>query len=62
MLVIVSTFHSRQERAFVANGVICMRNGLSYSAHAALVFWLMARRGAMLYPKLIGGADSGLPV
>ena len=60
MLVMVSTFHSRHERAFVANGFICMRNERSYSAPAALLFWLLARRGAMLYPKLIGGAAGGL--
>jgi hypothetical protein len=37
-----------------------MRNGLTYSIPAAFLFWLLVRRGAILYPKLIGAAAGGL--
>jgi hypothetical protein len=60
MLVIAAVFRSRQESAFVAGGLACLRNGLTYSIPAAFLFWLLVRRGAILYPKLIGAAGGGL--
>jgi hypothetical protein len=60
MLVIATAFRSHGELAFVANGLVCMKNGLTYSAPAAFLFWLLLRRGAILSPKLIGAATGGL--
>jgi hypothetical protein len=37
-----------------------MKNGLTYSVPAALLFWLLLRRGAILCPKIIGAAAGGL--
>jgi hypothetical protein len=37
-----------------------MKNGLTYSIPAAVLFWLILRRGALLYPKLIGANAGGL--
>jgi hypothetical protein len=59
-LVIATTFRSHQEVAFVAGGLVCIKNGLMYSAPAAVLFWLLLRRGAILFPKLIGLAAGGL--
>lgn len=42
MLVIAVTFHAQQETAFVANGLICVRNGLTYSVPGSILFWLLA--------------------
>jgi hypothetical protein len=54
MMVIAATFRSRPEPAFLASGVMCMKNGLTYSIPTAFLLWLILRRGALLYPKLIG--------
>jgi hypothetical protein len=59
-IVLAAAFQRKQEAAFVADGFVCMRNGLTYSIPAAFLFWLMVRRGAILYPKLIGAAAGGL--
>jgi hypothetical protein len=59
-LVIATTFRSHEEVAFVAGGLRCIKNGLMYSAPAALLFWLLLRRGAILFPKLMGLAAGGL--
>jgi hypothetical protein len=60
MLVIATTFRSHEEVAFAAGGLRCTKNGLMYSAPAALLFWLVSRRGAILFHKLIGLAVGGL--
>jgi hypothetical protein len=60
LVVIAATFQSRAEPAFLANGVTCMINGLTYSIPAALLFWLFVRLGAMLNPKSMGAAAGGL--
>jgi hypothetical protein len=60
MLVIAASFRAHEESAFVANGMVCMTNGLTYSIPAGFLFWLLSRRGAMLYPKLVGAAAGGL--
>ncbi len=59
-IVLAATFRPHAEPDFVADGLTCMRNGLTYSIPAALLFWLLVRRGAILYPKLIGAAAGGL--
>jgi hypothetical protein len=60
MLAIVSGFHWHEESAFVPDGLKCLRNGLKYSIPAAFLFWLLIRRGALLFPKSIGAAAGGL--
>jgi hypothetical protein len=37
-----------------------MKNGLAFSAPAAILLWFILRRGAILYPKLIGAIAGGL--
>ena len=59
MVVIAAMFRSGEESAFVANGLMCIRNGLEYSIPTALLFWMLLRRGAILFPKLIGAAAGG---
>ncbi len=59
MMVIAASFRSQQEPAFVASGVMCMKNGLAFSIPAAFLLWLVLRRGAILYPKLIGAVAGG---
>jgi hypothetical protein len=60
MMIIAAMFRSQQEPAFLASGVMCLKNGLTYSIPAALLLWLILRRGAILYPKLIGAVAGGL--
>jgi hypothetical protein len=60
MMVIAATFRRQQESAFLASGVMCMKNGLTYSIPAGFLLWLIVRRGAILYPKLLGAVAGGL--
>lgn len=60
LMVIAATFRPRAEAAFVPDGFACVKTGLTYSIPAALLFWLMVRRGAMLFPRFIGAAAGGL--
>jgi hypothetical protein len=60
LMVIAATFRSQPESAFLASGVMCMKNGLTYSIPAGFLLWLILRRGAILYPKLIGAVAGGL--
>jgi hypothetical protein len=60
LMVIAATFRSQPESAFLASGVMCMKNGLMYSIPAASLLWVILRRGANLYPKLIGAVAGGL--
>ena len=60
MMIIAATFRSQQESAFLASGMLCLKNGLRCSVPAAFLFWLILRRGAILYPKLIGAVACGL--
>jgi hypothetical protein len=56
-------FQRHQETTFVATGLVCLRIGLECALPAALVLWLVLRRGAILNPMLTGitaGALSGL--
>jgi hypothetical protein len=61
LLILVTgvVFHVRHESAFVPDGLACLRNGLTYSIPAALLFWFLLSRGAVLYPKLTGAAAGG---
>jgi hypothetical protein len=60
VIVFAAVFRPREETAFVISGLACMKNGLTYSIPAGFLFWLMVRRGAILYPKLMGAAIGGL--
>jgi hypothetical protein len=60
VIVFTAAFRPREETAFITSGLTCMKNGLTYSIPAAFLFWLMVRRGAILYPKLMGAAIGGL--
>jgi hypothetical protein len=60
LLIIAVTFRAQREAAFVVNGLTCLRNGLTNSIPAGFLFWLLLRRGAILYPRLIGAAAGGL--
>jgi hypothetical protein len=60
MIMMAATFRSRQDSAFMASGLMCMKNGLAYAIPAAFLLWLTLRRGAILFPKLIGAAAGGL--
>src|ERR1700722_17658054 len=53
-------FQVRHETAFVPDGLACLRTGMTYSMPAALLFWVLLSRGAVLYPKLTGAAAGGL--
>jgi hypothetical protein len=52
-------FQVRPETAFVPDGLACLRTGMTYSIPAALLFWVLLSRGAVLYPKLTGAAAGG---
>jgi hypothetical protein len=60
LVIIAVTFRPYDESAFVANGLACLRNGITFSIPSAFLFWLVLRRGAILFPKLIGAAAGGL--
>ena len=60
IMVFAATFRSQQESAFLASGVMCMKNGLMCSMPAGFLLWLIVRRGAILYYKLIGAVVGGL--
>jgi hypothetical protein len=62
-IVLGAEFQPRAETTFVANGFVCIKNGLTYSIPAMFLFLLLVRRGAMLDPTIIGatvGALAGL--
>jgi len=61
--ICTSLFHPHAESAFVSTGLVCLRIGLECAVPAALLLWLLLRRGAVLNPMLTGataGALSGL--
>lgn len=60
LAILAVSFHVQAEQNFVANGLMCMKNGLTYAIPAAFLFWLLVRKGAILYPKLIGAMAGGL--
>jgi hypothetical protein len=57
--IVSGLFHPRPESTFVATGLVCLRIGLEYAAPAALLLWLMLRRGATLNP-IWTGATAGM--
>ncbi len=56
-------FRPHAEPTFVATGLVCLRIGLECAVAAAVLVWLVLRRGAILTPMLTGataGALAGL--
>ena len=60
LILIAATFSPQADPGFVENGLTCLKNGLTYAIPGGLLFWLLVRRGAILFPKLIGAAAGGL--
>jgi hypothetical protein len=60
MTMMATTFRSQHDSTFMASGLTCMKNGLTYAISAAFLLWLALRRGAILLPKLVGAAAGGL--
>jgi hypothetical protein len=58
-IVIAVLFQFQHERNFWGNAWACIRAGTSIGALAAVPFWLMLRRGAILSP-IMSGAATGL--
>ena len=56
MVAIAVLFHFQHERNFWANGWACLRAGTPFGVLAAVPFWLVLRRGAILSPTLTGAA------
>ena len=60
MIMMAATFRSQPDSAFIAGGLVCMKNGLTYAIPGALLLWLTLRRGAILFPEFMGAATGGL--
>jgi hypothetical protein len=60
MLMMAAMFRWHQESALFAGGLMCLKNGLTYAIPAAFLLWLTLRRGAILFPKLMGATAGGL--
>jgi hypothetical protein len=59
-LVIAIVFHPQHESGFLLAGLVCLRTGLGCAVPAAVLFWLLLRRGAILSPTLTGATAGGL--
>ncbi len=59
-LVIATVFPSQGESGFVPAGLRCLRTGLACAVPAAVLFWSLLRRGAILSPGLTGTIAGGL--
>jgi hypothetical protein len=62
-LVVASVFQVQADPYFLRAGGACLKAGVPYAIPAALVFWLILRRGAILSPRIVGataGMLSGL--
>ena len=60
LIIVVAMFRPRPESAFVHTGLICLKNGLTYSIPSFVLFGAIARFGAMLNPRVIGAAAGTL--
>jgi hypothetical protein len=59
-LIIATLFPSQEESSFVSVGLMCLRTGFSCAIPAAVLFWLLLRRGAILSVGLTGAIAGGL--
>jgi hypothetical protein len=55
-IVMAVLFQVRQEENFWRNAWVCLRAGTLVGALAAVPFWLVLRRGAILSPRMTGAA------
>jgi hypothetical protein len=53
-VVVASVFQVRIDHHFLRAGEACLKAGVPYAIPAALVFWLILRRGAILSPRVVG--------
>ena len=58
-LVVASVFQVRTD-LFLRNGKACLEAGVPYAIPAAVVFWLILRRGAILSPRVVGAISGTL--
>lgn len=61
--ILTTLFHPHGETTFVATGLVCLRIGIECAIPAAILFWLVLQRGAILHPMFTGptaGALAGL--
>lgn len=55
-IAVAVLFHFQQEQKFWANAWACIRAGTPFGVLAAVPFWWMLRRGAILSPPMSGAA------
>jgi hypothetical protein len=55
-IAVVVLFQFQHERNFWRNGWACIRAGIPLGVLAAVPFWLLLRRGAVLSPSITGAA------
>jgi hypothetical protein len=55
-IAVVVLFQIQHERNFWGNGWACIRAGIPLGVLAAVPFWLVLRRGAVLSPSMTGAA------
>jgi hypothetical protein len=55
-MVMAVLFQVQQEGNFWGNALFCIQAGTLVGALAALPFWLVLRRGAILSPRMTGAA------
>jgi hypothetical protein len=60
VLVFEAIFHRQQQSGFVPTGLMCLRTGLARAVPAAVLLWLLLRRGAILSPGQTGATAGGL--
>jgi hypothetical protein len=53
-LVVASVFQPRADSHFLQDGEKCLKIGVSYAIPAALAFWFILSRGAILSPRVVG--------
>jgi hypothetical protein len=53
-------FRPHSETAFVPTGLVCLRIGLECAVPAALLLWVVLRRGAVLSPVAAGATAGSL--
>ncbi len=62
-LMLAALFEVGHSGHFIRDGMPCFEAGIPYAVPAAILFWLILRRGAMLSPRVTGvicGALAGL--
>ena len=60
LLALAGAFHYSPEPNALGSGISCLRAGIPYGLPAALMFWLLLRRGFVLSPRVTGTAAGAL--